>query len=239
MTRASLRVRTLVAVAVLGTAGCGGGVSPTAPTPISSPLAISPLVTAPEPVAVIAIVDGVVTGRPSFTAVDRVPQPGVMIEVLDGEATVATTTTDENGNYHLELAPGDIRIRASKAGYQPTVIGPFAIATGSRTVRSFSIEPRYVPPSPPAPSPVTRVVRGRVTDVRGNGVASALVTVVDADTRQGFRSVSADATGAFAVSFPVSAERRATALYVTKPGYPRQEVPFECCVNPEPQFIDV
>jgi hypothetical protein len=226
-----------VAAALAVAGGCGGAVSPTAPTPLSSSPVMAQAL-APARVSV-AVVDGVVSGRPSVTAVDSFPRAGVLIEALEGEVVTATTTTDENGNYHLALAPGEVRIRGSLAGYMPTVTGPFSIAVGERTVRSFRIEPRFVPPSLPSPSRVTRLVRGRVTDATGHGVATAVITVVDTDAKVGLGTASADATGAFTVSFLAPAERLAIALSVGAPGYPRQQLPLECCLNPEPLFMSV
>jgi len=232
-------VRTFWAVIVGAlAAGCGGSVLPTGPTPTSFSSSSAGALSVLEP-APVAVVDGAVTGHPGVTAVDRVPQARVLIEALEGEAVTATATTDENGVYHLTVAPGEIRLRASKAGYGITITEPLVVAAGSRTLRHLRIEPRYVPPSLANPPRVARIVRGRVTDALGTGVASALVSVSDTATRTGFASISADANGEFSMTFFVPAERLATALHVSRPGYPSQQVAFDCCVSSEPIVVDV
>ena len=241
MGRPTHRVRAVLFFGTLGAfnAACGAGNSPVGPTSLVPAYPGTPgVLTALVPESV-AVVDGTVTGNPSVTAVDRVPQAGVLIEVLVGDVVTESTTTDDNGVFHLRVAPGEIRLRASKAGYATSITGPMVVDGGGRTLRHLRIEPRYFPPSLITPQRVARVVRGRVTDALGKGVASALVTVSDSATRMGFASVAANADGEFSVTFFVPAERMAAVVHVSRSGYPSQQVAFDCCVSAEPAVVHV
>jgi hypothetical protein len=241
MGRPSYRGPAVLLFGILGAfdAACGAGASPVGPTALLSASVDSPATLAALVPEAVAVVDGTVTGHPSITAVDRVPQARVLVEVLVGEVVTESTTTDDSGVFHLRVAPGEIRLRASKTGYGTSITAPMVVDGGGRTLRHLRIEPRYFPPSLTAPPRVARVVRGRVTDGLGKGVASALVSVADSTTRMGFASVSANAEGEFSVTFFVPAERMATVLYVSRPGYPSQQVAFECCVSAEAMVVNV
>src|SRR5688572_11153057 len=108
-------------------AACGAGASPVGPSPLSPASLIAPVPLAALVPESVAVVDGQVTGHPSVTAVDRVPQARVLIEVLVGETVTASTTTDDNGVFHLRVSPGEIRLRASKSGYGTSITAPMVV----------------------------------------------------------------------------------------------------------------
>ena len=218
----SLRQTRAIGAALALTAACGcGALSPTAPTTMSS--------------ASVAVVDGVITGRPGLSALDRGPEPDILIEALDGERVLATTVTDQNGNYHLAIKPAQIRLRASKPGYPTAITDPFSVTAGDRMIHNLILDSLYVQPLHPL---VPRVVRGMVTNSTGGGVPSAVVSVFDRAGRIG-AGASTDENGAFTVSFRAPAEPVAVTLSADHSGYPHQLTPLTCCADPAPIVVNI
>jgi hypothetical protein len=228
---------TLVLAGVV--AGCGGSASPTAPTPLAGSVSAGGRQNAVF--APYATLDGTVQHDKGS---DSWPLGGVLVEVIEGGVVTMTTTTDDNGNFHFELPPGDIQLRGSKRGYISRTTGVITTRPGQRTIWSFRIAPPVVLPAPP-PVPyeqwILRTVSGRVTDALGYPVTPAIVCAVDADTNYAFACTGTDGTGAYTVQFrvPVAERRPAAALTVSRTGYRTQHVPLECCVSPDPMVVNV
>ena len=220
-------------------AGCGGSVSPTAPTPVSATL--TPSSSRLELSTPQAVLDGLVQhdhGSDSWAL------SGVLVEVLEAGVVTMSTISDDNGYFHFELAPGEVRLRGSKRGYIPGTTSPIKLQPRERTITRFRIQQPYVPPSPLPPIPYTewpmRTISGRVTDIFGNPVASVSVCAVETGITYALGCTGTDATGAYTMSFRVTtAERRPTTLDVSRFGYPKQQFPLDCCANAEPMVINV
>jgi hypothetical protein len=240
-------VSAVAAVLAALAAGCGGAVtSPTAPTPLSAssppPLtsAVSPLAPSLALSPASAILDGLVQHD---HGADSWALGGVLVELLEGGVVTNSTTSDDNGYFHFELSAGEVQLRGSRRGYRPYTTAPITIAAGQRTITRFRLQPPFVVPAPP-PVPYTewlpRTVSGRVTDMSGKPVASASVCAVETGMTFAYACAGSDATGAYAVSFRVpAAERKVVTLDVSKPGYPKQQLPLECCASADPMVINI
>jgi hypothetical protein len=227
------------AVVVFLCAACGGGVSPSSPTPLSATWSAATLGASAAVAPSIAVVDGTVIAPPTFTAVDEFPLSGVLVEVLEAEADVviARATSDDRGTYHFELRPGVIRLRGSKPGYSGATGPRQTIEGGVRTITGLRIDPRPTTREPVSPQPLN--ITGVVRDARGSPVQAALVLVTDATGLVGFDGGSTNEGGRFEIRLRPRAEPATYVLKVEKPGYPTQRVPFPCCTDSDPTVLNV
>jgi hypothetical protein len=220
-------------------AACGGAVLPTSPTPVSSTLTTSALQRQLSPN--MAVVDGLVQHD---HGIDSWALGGVLVEALEAGVVTMSTISDDNGYFHFELAPGEIRLRGSKRGYLAATTSSIKIQAGERTITRFRMQQPYVPPAPLPPIPYTewplRTISGRVTDVFGNAVASVSVCAMETGAGFALGCTGTDASGGYTMSFRVaSAERRPATLDVSRSGYPKQQLPLECCASPEPMVVNI
>src|SRR3989442_9104351 len=119
--------------------GCEGTTVPTAPTLMSSSSAVVLPDDDPSPTSY-GVIDGIVTAGGHA---ERIPYRGVLIEALVGDVVAATSTSEDNGIYHLRVGVGEIRLRASTSGYHTSTTAPFSLAAGKRTRYDLRIEPVY------------------------------------------------------------------------------------------------
>ncbi len=67
------------------------------------------------------------------------PIPDVLIEVLQGETLVDTTTTSEEGTYSLEINTGTYNVRASKLGYVTKTEADVVVTENETTTVDFQL----------------------------------------------------------------------------------------------------
>ena len=80
------------------------------------------------PSSLTAKLSGTLTASPGCPGPQRIDQPcpdkpvaGGTVELTAGSVTVATTTTDANGRFELQAAPGRYTVTAHNSGYRSQV----------------------------------------------------------------------------------------------------------------------
>ncbi len=78
-------------------------------------------------VAAAAAASTAVHGR--VTDPDGLALPGVSVTLISADGPVATATTDQAGEYHLDVASGRYRLRAELPGFQPALLPSVLVGT--------------------------------------------------------------------------------------------------------------
>ena len=108
---------------------------------------------------------GTIAGRVT-DASNGLPLAGATVEVFDSFILIASTLTDQNGNYEVPtLAPGNYIVVALETNFQTDISGA-AVSSSVTTTVNFELEP----------SP--GILSGKVTEAAtGNSIAGALIEV--------------------------------------------------------------
>jgi pimeloyl-ACP methyl ester carboxylesterase len=139
---------------------------------------------------------GTVTG-------DGDPLAGATVALLNSEegGTVATATTNDDGDYAVEAVAGTYDVAVDEPGFVPEE-STETVEGEETTLLDISLEPADQPPE-------TGVVAGTVTDSNGP-VAGAAVEAVDPDTGETVAGSVTGAEGGYAVELPVGETTEAT-----------------------------
>lgn len=128
------------------------------------------------------------TGTISGTVRDAdsgAPIAGATVEVLDGATVVATTTTDADGYYTVEVDAGTgYTLRITAPGYETTTIADVDVVGGEETPVDVD--------APPTPAPTGRIQGGVRDAVTRNGIAGVTVEVYDGADLIGTTMTDAD-----------------------------------------------
>lgn len=107
-------------------------------------LACSPLADAQSRRVVDAAGSGLLTGV--IRDAEGVPQMGALVEaILPDTGLVASAVTDARGRYHLNLRPGQYKIKATAALLMPAVRQHLVLARGGRTVVDMTLSTLLAP----------------------------------------------------------------------------------------------
>jgi hypothetical protein len=121
--------QTLVVTLAICVLACGGNPVPGTPTPVTA-------------IPQFGTVAGIV--REQVPPMGRIPggailAAGVTVTVIEGGATGTTTSTDSGGHYSLTIPAGPIRLRWTKATFQPRESATAWIAEPGRTTSIFDL----------------------------------------------------------------------------------------------------
>jgi hypothetical protein len=127
------------------------------------------------------------------------PVAGAAVELLDAAgAPVATAGTDAAGAFQVQAsAPGEFRLRVTRAGLRTTLTRAVPVAAGE----VLAVEVRMAPPLQEEPvvvsMPAERGISGRVVDAQtGQPLSSATVTLLNPREQRAGRAVT-DSLGRF------------------------------------------
>ena len=101
---------------------------------------------------------------------DESPIEGAAVALLEGETVVATTETNQSGQYAVAASSGTYELTVQKEGF-----GPFGETVTVEAGQQVTVNVTLGPPSP-------GVVFGVVTDESGSRVAGAEATLLDGET---------------------------------------------------------
>ena len=144
---------------LLVAAGCGGGVSPTQPTPMPA----SATRGEGTPTPGFGAVEGRVTDAKTGAAL-----AGVRVDATSG-ATSFSVTTSTAGAFRMELPPGAARVTASREGYV-TYAREHTIEAGPMTLQ-ISLAKIVTPPQPQ----LTYTLVGLLVDSNRNPIGDAVI----------------------------------------------------------------
>ena len=127
--------------------------------------------------------------------------PSATITVSDNFGNYYSTSTDQSGNYAIEVPKGSYTVKADNQSYAPSSASGVSVAIGSTTPRDFTLND-------------AAVITGTVSDQNGNTVSGATISAWDSNF-ENFQQTTTDSQG----NYELEAANGTYTIEASKSGY--------------------